>query len=46
MALSFAVRGMRAGQPLWSAASAVVYTGLGVGVVTTLAGLWMTPRAW
>ncbi|PNW72483.1 hypothetical protein CHLRE_16g684827v5 [Chlamydomonas reinhardtii] len=46
VALGFAVRGVRAGQPLWSAESAVVYTGLGVGVVTTLAGLWMTPRAW
>ncbi|KAG2434272.1 hypothetical protein HXX76_007997 [Chlamydomonas incerta] len=46
VALSFAGLGAKAGQPLWSAESAVVYAGLGMGTVTTLAGLWMTPRAW
>ncbi|KAG2447395.1 hypothetical protein HYH02_007723 [Chlamydomonas schloesseri] len=46
VAVSFAALGLRAGQTLWCAESAVVYAGLGMGTVTTLAGLWMTPRAW
>ncbi|KAG2447397.1 hypothetical protein HYH02_007724 [Chlamydomonas schloesseri] len=46
VALVLVIRGVKAGQTLWCAESAVTYAGLGMGTVTTLAGLWMTPRAW
>ncbi|KAG2434277.1 hypothetical protein HXX76_008002 [Chlamydomonas incerta] len=46
MAVAFTARGLREGQPLWSAESAVVYAGLGVGAAVMLAGLWMPAPAW
>lgn len=44
MFITFTLRGLKAGQLLWSAEAAVVYTALGMGTLVMLAGLWMPAR--